>query len=1027
MATNTAASFTNHTGNGTAGPFSISFSYLSEAEVDVTVGGVLKTIITHYTFTSATQITFTSGNEPGNGVAIKFQRDTNITAKKVDFNDGSVLTESDLDTQNDQVLFAQQEILDKLSGIEENATADQTDAEIRTAVGNATDSNVFTDADHSKLNAIEASATADQTNAEIKTAYEANSDTNAFTDAEKTKLSGIETSATADQSDSEIKTAYESNSDTNAFTDAEKTKLSGIATGAEVNVQSDFNATSGDAVILNKPTIPSSINDLSDVNTSGVANGKILKYDSSTSKFIIADDDNTGGGGGGGSSTFVGLSDTPVAFSGSGGKTVKVNAAGNALEFVTVSTDVVDDSSPQLAANLDVQTHEITTSTTNGNLKLNPNGTGVVEIKGDGTSSGTTGAIQLNCSNNNHGVKIQSPPHSAGATYTLTLPNNDGDAGQFLKTDGSGVLSFDSVAAPQALTAPNGQTRILVDNTDINIGFAPLKFDTDPNNTFNIKIQGPTTLTKNSSFTLPEDGSNGQFLKTNGSGVLSFGNVDDDKISEGNTEAEVVDTGSDGHFKVTTEGTEKFRVAANGNVGIGSNSPSELLQVYDASGNPTINVRANNQNTASLKLENDDGDWTISSGTSSYPLNFAVGGSNKLTILNDGKVGIGDTTPSTELEVNGTVTATSYAGNGSALTGIASANRNLIINGAYTINQRGVTGNGSSGYQVVDRWTMSAGGLNNAMHQYQVDITAGDLPYTKGFRKMYRLTNDGQNADANDFIQAVQHIEAQNVATSGWNYVSSSSNITLSFYVRASVTQTYHGYLQTLDGTNKTNSFSFALTANDWTKVTKTFSGNSGITINNDNGAGLTVHFTPFMGTDFTASSVTDGAWQTYASGARTKDQVGNWMTTAYSTFEITGVQLEVGSVATDFEHRSFGQELALCQRYFYQLSKQGSTSEVSNAPIGLGNYDNSSNFQAIIPFPVTMRNNPSLISSDTANGFYVRREGSADFVDNFTLSYSTKNCARIFNNTDVSGSAGVAGNILQETGDSNLAFNAEL
>ena len=97
MATNTAASFTNHTGNGTAGPFNVSFSYLSEAEVDVTVGGVAKTLGTHYTFSSATQITFTSGNEPGNGVAIKFQRNTNVSSKAVDFNDGSVLTEIDLD------------------------------------------------------------------------------------------------------------------------------------------------------------------------------------------------------------------------------------------------------------------------------------------------------------------------------------------------------------------------------------------------------------------------------------------------------------------------------------------------------------------------------------------------------------------------------------------------------------------------------------------------------------------------------------------------------------------------------------------------------------------------------------------------------------------------------------------------------------------------------------------------------------------------------------------------------------------
>tara|TARA_B100000963_G_scaffold269857_2_gene238011 strand:+ start:1149 stop:1625 length:477 start_codon:yes stop_codon:yes gene_type:complete len=116
MATNTAASFTNHTGNGSAGPFSISFSYLAESDVDVTVGGVLKTINTHYTFTSASQITFTSGNEPANGVAIKFQRDTNISTKKVDFVDGSVLTEADLDANSNQLLFSMQEIIDSGAG-----------------------------------------------------------------------------------------------------------------------------------------------------------------------------------------------------------------------------------------------------------------------------------------------------------------------------------------------------------------------------------------------------------------------------------------------------------------------------------------------------------------------------------------------------------------------------------------------------------------------------------------------------------------------------------------------------------------------------------------------------------------------------------------------------------------------------------------------------------------------------------------------------------------------------------------------
>ena len=311
--------------------------------------------------------------------------------------------------------------------------------------------------------------------------------------------------------------------------------------------------------------------------------------------------------------------------------------------------------------------------------------------------------------------------------------------------------------------------------------------------------------------------------------------------------------------------------------------------------------------------------------------------------------------------------AITLADNGTCTANITNnlSNRNLIINGAYTVNQRGVTGHGSSGYRTVDRWTMSAGGLNNAMHQYQVDITAGDLPYTKGFRKMYRLTNDGQNADTNDYIQVVQHIEAQNIATSGWNYVSSSSDITLSFYVRASVSQTYHGYLQTHDGTSKTNSFSFALTANQWTKVTKTFPGDSGITINNDNEVGLTLHFTPFMGTNYTASSVTDGAWQTYASGARMTDHTSTWMTTAYSTFELTGVQLEVGSVATDFEHLSFANELQLCQRYYYQIAPAEAEANIGTTVNPDGGAD-----MCNLTMPVEMRIEPNLVVSDFSNAF---------------------------------------------------------
>jgi len=138
--------------------------------------------------------------------------------------------------------------------------------------------------------------------------------------------------------------------------------------------------------------------------------------------------------------------------------------------------NVSEDSSPQLGANLDVQTNEITTSTSNGNIKLNPSGTGVVEIKGDGSS--TDGTLQLNCSQNSHGVKIKSPPHSAGASYTLTLPNDDGDANQVLKTDGSGNLDWVDQSSGGGGGSPGGSdTQVQYNSSGSFAGSSNLTFD----------------------------------------------------------------------------------------------------------------------------------------------------------------------------------------------------------------------------------------------------------------------------------------------------------------------------------------------------------------------------------------------------------------------------------------------------------------------------------------------------------------------------------------------------------------------
>jgi hypothetical protein len=112
--------------------------------------------------------------------------------------------------------------------------------------------------------------------------------------------------------------------------------------------------------------------------------------------------------------------------------------------FQTVNTDLVSDTSPQLGGNLDVNGNDIV-SASNGDIDFAPNGTGAVVFKGvSGNGGNGAGRFKLNCEQNSHGITIQGPPHSAGANYTLTLPNDDGGSNEFLKGNGSGVLSFTS-------------------------------------------------------------------------------------------------------------------------------------------------------------------------------------------------------------------------------------------------------------------------------------------------------------------------------------------------------------------------------------------------------------------------------------------------------------------------------------------------------------------------------------------------------------------------------------------------------
>ena len=351
------------------------------------------------------------------------------------------------------------------------------------------------------------------------------------------------------------------------------------------------------------------------------------------------------------------------------------------------------------------------------------------------------------------------------------------------------------------------------------------------------------------------------------------------------------------------------------------------------------------------------------------------------------------------------------------------SNRNLIINGAMQVAQRG-TSSTSSGHYTVDRFYSSYGGTDEAVTQEQADVASGTTPYTLGFRKSYKFTNGNQTSGAGsgDYVAFVYKAEGQDIANSGWNYLSSSSFITLSFWVKSSVAQNFYGYVLSSDGSTQIFPFETgSLSADTWTKITKTIPGNSNLTFNNDNGVGFQFLFWSYIGTDYTDSGVSLNAWATYASGTRTPVSTTTWYTTNDATFEITGVQLEVGSVATDFEHRSFGQELDLCMRYFQRFVSD------NNYQIGMGAYYTANQLKCIIPFIKEMRSAPSVIQVTGTDYYVFYRNGAADYFDSFGVENTDERKTCLNNSTQMSGTVGQGGIVRTYNASSRLDLNAEL
>jgi len=345
----------------------------------------------------------------------------------------------------------------------------------------------------------------------------------------------------------------------------------------------------------------------------------------------------------------------------------------------------------------------------------------------------------------------------------------------------------------------------------------------------------------------------------------------------------------------------------------------------------------------------------------------------------------------------------------------AAVGKNLIINGDMRINQRGnysTTVNSTSVTYAVDRWLGRGKGSAGV---FNILATAEN---SNGFNNHVVLdVTTASTPSGTDSYRFQQMIEGYNIGKLNWGTASAKS-ITLSFWVKSTLTGTFGGSIANGDY-NRFNPFSYTISAaNTWEYKTVTIAGDTSGTWNTTNGLGMRVNFSIGAGSDRLGTA---GTWTSSVLEGVTGQT--NHIATNGSNLRITGVQVEEGTSATDFEHLQYGQQLALCQRYYY-IPAQGVNSEIN-----VGWYYNSTWMSSAIDMPVPMRVKPTLTDT-TGSGYYtIYRNNAADALNSLTLENSNNNhtCVSIYNNSDVSGTGGQAGILRATNSSAKLELDSEL
>ena len=341
--------------------------------------------------------------------------------------------------------------------------------------------------------------------------------------------------------------------------------------------------------------------------------------------------------------------------------------------------------------------------------------------------------------------------------------------------------------------------------------------------------------------------------------------------------------------------------------------------------------------------------------------------------------------------------------------------RNLIINGAMQVAQRGTsTSSVSSGftYPAVDRLGFN---VNNGGTWTVSQST--DTPSGQGFGNSFKLdcTSADTSLGAADFIQAKMRIEANTLQGLAYN-TSSAKNTTLSFWVKSAKTGTYIVEWLNEDASNKHIAKTYTIdSANTWEKKELTIPGDTAGVINNDTGKGMELTWWLGAGSNFTSSTL-QTSWGALDQTARAAGVV-NLADSTSNDWYITGIQWEVGEVATPFEHRSFGEELQLCRRYF--------TRYTGNTVFTVGQAISTSQASASVPLQQPMRVAPT----KSQQGIKMRNStGNSADASALSIANKTTDFIELLGTRDGSGlTAGDAVQFRVNTTSDFLDFDAEL